>query len=875
MPHVHSDLCWPDTPEVCINSCMLCIDDTVTYSARASDYKFTMEHMMFLKEYLRRNPEKRDTVKRLLEAGHLDCGASHSGPTELTLGGEGLIRELYLGKMWLENEFGIGSSVVWNVDVPGHTAQLPQILAKAGVDCFFFWKTFFWDKNYGGYAGPHYFIWEALDGSRVTACSVPYGYGLGDMVRIKEDYELFDASVQPFIDKIFNETEAAGIPPYILIADGNDIARPSFAPIENINTWNERRPQHKMRLVSSTEFAAMLRGKDLPVSKGEMPCWWDTVMSFETERVLTDRWAEGALLSAECAAAFADLVNPDYEIPRYDIHEAWDARLFACEHNEGGYMGHLSDSLKEYKVKAASHLAFRTGRRALSAVAQQIEGSLDTGFVLFNSLSWARKCQSVLSFEFQHNDLPPRNTYTGEVVLTDKQLSAFSVCDEQGREVPCEFTSLERGSDGALKKASVLVNVDLEGGQYRTFGLVPNESPSTAVVAKGVSVVENEFYRVEMDASCGALSSIYDKVRGRELLDTSKYLGAELVTNEDLGHDETEEFTGKVWRMKDHPARISVSTSPVRTVLRSKGAMVGCERSMEVVLYPGSDAIDVSVKIDWQGVRDLNMRVAFPFALESPEMRYGVPFGWVKHGEEHPDSTNIHPSIRGVRDWFDLSEQDFGITVLTEVIPIELADRVSPEAEGILAQPLLLRSTYSCYDHIFSNNNRPIDDSTDRNTRCQFSKGGEFTFHFCIRPHDGVVKPEAAARQAWEFLHPPVSAYVENDNIPYATAMRPIKRATRTGGGPLPVVGSFVRSASDGVVHTLTKPAEDGKGIILRMYDASGKGGKITFEFDREVGKAHLTDIIEKNVKPLKAKGRTLVVDVPAFSIETVRVELA
>lgn len=254
MPHVHSDLCWPDTPEVCINSCMLCIDDTVTYSARASDYKFTMEHMMFLKEYLRRNPEKRDTVKRLLEAGHLDCGASHSGPTELTLGGEGLIRELYLGKMWLENEFGIGPSVVWNVDVPGHTAQMPQILAKAGVDCFFFWKTFFWEKNYGGYAGPHYFTWEALDGSRVTACSVPYGYGLGDMVRIKEDYDLFDASVQPYIDKIFNETEAAGIPPYILIADGNDIARPSFAPIENINTWNERRPEHQMRLVSSTKL---------------------------------------------------------------------------------------------------------------------------------------------------------------------------------------------------------------------------------------------------------------------------------------------------------------------------------------------------------------------------------------------------------------------------------------------------------------------------------------------------------------------------------------------------------------------------------------------------------------------------------------------
>ena len=461
LPHLHSDLCWPDIPEVCTDAYIGIIGDAIKYSSKCSGYRFTVEHAMFLKEYLRRNPDKLEAVKRALELGNLDCGAFYTGPTELTLGGEGLIRELYLGKLWLENELGFTLKTAWNVDAPGHIGQLPQILSKAGVECFFLWKAFYWEKNYSGYVDdPHYFTWRSPDGSEVVVCSTPYGYGLGDIVRIKEDFALFEEGVQPYIEKIKDEMLEFGAPLYILVTDdNNDLKTLSYKPVDNISIWNEKYPDSKIKLLNSREFADMLISSDLPVSSGEMPCWWDTVMTFETERVLVDRWGEGRLLSAECSAALASIKRKDYSVPHYDIQSAWEARLFACEHNEGGNAGNLSDMLKEYKVKAASHLSFRVARTALCAIAESISPALDTGFVLYNQLSWKRRCQSRLNFVFQHNDLTPHDPYTGKEIHTDAVIDGFSVVDSDGNHIPSEVCSIERGSDGALTKASVLVRI--------------------------------------------------------------------------------------------------------------------------------------------------------------------------------------------------------------------------------------------------------------------------------------------------------------------------------------------------------------------------------------------------------------------------------
>ena len=170
------------------------------------EFKFSEEDVFVLQEFLRRYPERFEEVKDLLHKNILGCGGFYLGPSETLLGGEGLIRNLYFGKLWLKNKFGLNTEMAWNVDEPGHTLQMPQILSKAGIKNFVIWKVLMRHENnlnVTGYVGPSIFRWEAPDGSTVLVTHSPEGYGAGDRLR----REFFDAEprVQQFIESEANE----------------------------------------------------------------------------------------------------------------------------------------------------------------------------------------------------------------------------------------------------------------------------------------------------------------------------------------------------------------------------------------------------------------------------------------------------------------------------------------------------------------------------------------------------------------------------------------------------------------------------------------------------------------------------------------------
>ena len=67
--HTHSDLCWPDSIQACLDANVAAIAKSVEIAQRVPSYRFTMEHALFLREYLRRYPDKQAGVKKLMQAG--------------------------------------------------------------------------------------------------------------------------------------------------------------------------------------------------------------------------------------------------------------------------------------------------------------------------------------------------------------------------------------------------------------------------------------------------------------------------------------------------------------------------------------------------------------------------------------------------------------------------------------------------------------------------------------------------------------------------------------------------------------------------------------------------------------------------------------
>jgi alpha-mannosidase len=66
------------------------------------------------------------------------------------------------------------------------------------------------------------------------------------------------------------------------------------------------------------------------------------------------------------------------------------------------------------------------------------------------------------------------------------------------------------------------------------------------------------------------------------------------------------------------------------------------------------------------------------------------------------------------------------------------------------------------------------------------------------------------------------------------------------GEGPLPREQRFVDCAGGGVVVDTVKPAEDGEGVVLRLYESHGAHARATLLFARPIESVDVVNLLEE-----------------------------
>jgi mannosylglycerate hydrolase len=120
-------------------------------------------------DYLDVRPEAEARIRALAGAGRLSLGPWHTQPDEFLVSGETLVRDLQAG-MARSAELGGTMAVGYLPDSFGHVAQMPQLLAAAGIAHAVVFRGV--PDDIGSTA----FWWEAPDGSRVRAEHLALGY---------------------------------------------------------------------------------------------------------------------------------------------------------------------------------------------------------------------------------------------------------------------------------------------------------------------------------------------------------------------------------------------------------------------------------------------------------------------------------------------------------------------------------------------------------------------------------------------------------------------------------------------------------------------------------------------------------------------------
>jgi alpha-mannosidase len=867
VPHSHADLSWPATPEVSTNLNVQAISESINILKDLPEFKFSEEDVFVLEEFLRRYPHRFEEVRILLHKNILECGGFYFGPSELLLGGEGLVRNIYFGKLWLLNTFGINTEMAWNVDEPGHTLQMPQILSKAGIKNFIIWKVLLSPENnlnVTGYVGPNIFRWQSPDGSDVLVTSCPRDYSAGQILRT----DAFLTAAKKFKDFVQRETghnNEWDLPPVIMMADGSDCSIPDPRVGQNAKLWNNLFGYPEVKIGSVDEYfkaveSAVTKGRGkIQTMSGELPCWWAGTQSVENDAFMLTRHAETLVTAAEKFSAVNDLLFPDYEYPKFAIDNVWKGKLWVHEHNWGGTDGDISDAVKLARARETFRLADDLKSNTLGKLVSNIYCKNNgIPLIVFNSLAWQRSdiVDYVVSVKEQGN-------------------SEMHLLDGSGKEVPSQIKILETYTDGSISRAQVIFAADVPSFGYATYYLTPGSNRTQTQLSASPSNLENLYFRISIDAQTGGISSIFDKLNNREILNTSKYQGNELIALENLGVDEGEEFTDNWWRMSEKPVSVNLLESgPVRATVQIKGKILNSARTQEISLYATLPKIDLKTIMDWNGQKEIQVNATFPFEIENPRLTYEVPFGEVEYGKESPSAKASHPTVRATNNWMDLSNDKMGITFATEVTPFDVKDRLDPrfhDARTIkgeleesnfsmsfggdyvrfkrialedplllktdfVIQPILLRSVFSCGD-----------------PDLYFTQEGEHIYRFAIRTHEGTLVSNEATRFGWEL------------NTPFMV----FRGQSRTAG--LPDSQTFLEVSAPNVLVSILKKAEDGKGVILRCYETDGKDTDVTIAFFKSLKSAEHTNIIEQEGEEMKFQKSRLNFHIGHQAIETYR----
>ncbi|GAA1301146.1 hypothetical protein Psi02_28250 [Planotetraspora silvatica] len=173
VPHFHWDREWYEPFQVFRHRLVTALDTVLETAEANPDFRFTVDgQMAAIEDYLEMRPENRDRVAALVAGGRLAIGPWLILLDEFLCSGETIVRNLQMG--WAAAaDLGGSMPIGYLPDMFGHVAQMPQILARAGIEHAALWR------GVPGSVDGHAFRWRAPDGSEVRTEFLFDGYDNG------------------------------------------------------------------------------------------------------------------------------------------------------------------------------------------------------------------------------------------------------------------------------------------------------------------------------------------------------------------------------------------------------------------------------------------------------------------------------------------------------------------------------------------------------------------------------------------------------------------------------------------------------------------------------------------------------------------------
>ena len=399
-----------------------------------------------------------------------------------------------------------------------------------------------------------------------------------------------------------------------------------------------------------------------------------------------------------------------------------------------------------------------------------------------------------------------------------------------------EGRSLQRADGTRLPIQPTADGTWIAPGKLSPFSVTPlTEADGAGPTPEGELVVtptllENTFLRVELN-DAGDITRIYDKVNGRDVMPPDAIANQfQAFEDRPLRWDAWDIdifFEDKMWKSDPAKSVKVIESGPLRATLEVRRRILNSFYVQHISLQYNSPRLDFDTTIDWHE-RHILLKVAFPVDVLSNVATYEIQWGNVQRATHRNTSWDWARFETCAQKWVDLSEGNYGVSLLNDCkYGHDIRDN-TPRG-GVMRISLLRGTTMP-------------DPEADQ---------GEHRFAYSLLPHAGSWG-ETTIAQAYALNDPLIVSQPGSQ----MSSLQPI---------------SLLSTEPANIVVETIKGAEDGNGLIVRLYESQRRRSQVRLQLGFELGSAWRTNLLEENQDALTPDGNTLSLSMRPYEIVTLR----
>jgi alpha-mannosidase len=844
VPHAHLDIGYTDYQPKVAAVHDRNIDKLLAYLPQHPDMDFSLDGSWIVQNYLgSRTTAAQKQFLDFVRQGRIGVPVEYANLLTGYASLEELIRSTDYTNS-LHRSDGIPFDYANITDVPSQTWSYPSVLNALGIK--YFAAAANSDRGpillYGRWNTKSPFWWEGPDGSKVLMAytrqysQMYFTCGLPPQM----------ANCQQSIPTFLEQFQAPDYKPDTVLMYGSQFENTDLQLGESdfVHKWNAQYAYPKFVITTFPRYFQYIDhkyGSQLATVVGDGGPYWEDGFGSDAKFTAIDRNNQQRATSAEKLSTIAAFVDPNLAPPRKLIASMWRNLILYAEHTFDSWNSIYSPKSDEAKRQLATKNEYVSAEqqdvdslaeRSLSDIAKDIHMPSGT-FVVFNTLSWQRS--GLVSL-----DLDNGNTIAEYPGL---------------KPVPIEVLRKGNGYDRVRFLAA-----DVPAMGFKCYKLVAQEGSAVPLAVEKpqqTDVMENAFYRVKVDPSTGAVSSIFDKQLNKELVDsTSPFKFDQYVYVSGGGNGETQ----IVYMQKSLPlAKLTIDSSTDGHVVGLHKTPYGQVLSLEskdvhtssirtdIILFDREKKIEFVNHFNKEAVNDKEaVYFAFPVAVNQPDFTYEIQNGWVDPSRDMLKGAGLE--WFSVRHWVSVSNGNLSAAIVPVDAPlVTLGDinrgvwpeKFEPESSTVFSYAL------NNYWH----------------TNYRAAQGGDFRFRY-VFTSGAQLSPADLARLGRSAMTP-----LETDKIvdqdKYDDPASPLTAAPT----------SFLQVSAQNVVVENWKAANDGQGSIVRLLEVGGEPANFRLTFPLfNVQRAWIANAVEENGRKIPPSGSFVDLSIKPHQILTVRI---